>query len=191
MGKLYRLPTPEKRLISQCRRGHARAQRELYDRYSAQMMGVCRRYLGHRREEAEEVLSNVFIKVFQKLDQYRGQGPLAAWIRRIAVTESLNFLRYRKNVFQEYQEDTAEPQYFPQEESSEAQHLLAMIDRLPMGYKTVFNLHAIEGYPHAEIAQMLGITENTSKSQLRKARHQLQAQLEEAKNLKDKRHEIP
>lgn len=177
MGKLLRLPTTEKKLIRQCCKGDGRAQRELYERFSGPMLSVCRRYV-QTIEDAEEVLSNAFIKVFAKIDQYRGGGSLGGWIRRIMVNEALNFIRYRKNLFVEVEEENhRELAHENPSHQWDAEHLMRMINELPLGYRTVFNLYAIEGYSHREIGEMLDISENTSKSQLSKARKQLQGQL--------------
>ncbi len=165
--------------MKQCLRGNAEAQRELYDRYSGEMLAACRRYT-QSLEDAEEVLSNGFIKVFSRLDQYRGEGALGAWIRRVMVREALNFIRYQKNLFVEVEEErTAEFGHSSVKDHYDAEHLMRMINELPTGYRTVFNLFAIEGYNHKEIGEMLEISENTSKSQLSKARKQLQAKLNE------------
>lgn len=179
MGKLLRLPTSDDKLVKQCRKGDPKAQRELFDKFSGQMLSVCRRYV-RTIEDAEEVLSNAFIKVFNKIDQYSGQGSLGGWIRRIMVNESLNYIRYQKNLFVEVDDERhASFGYEPIKEQLDANHLMEMIEKLPLGYKTVFNLFAIEGYSHKEIGQMLEISENTSKSQLSKARKVLQQQIGE------------
>ena len=183
MGTLLRLPSSEKKLVKQCLRGDGRAQRELYDKFAPQMLAVCKRYV-RSLEDAEEVLSNAFIKVFNKIDQYTGEGALGGWIRRIMVNESLNYIRYQKNLFVEVEEENHGR--FAHEELSnqmDADHLMMLIEELPLGYKTVFNLYAIEGYGHKEIGEMLGISENTSKSQLSKARKNLQNKLEQGQLL--------
>ncbi len=178
MAKLIRLPNTDQRLVKQCLKGDAKAQREVYERYAAQMLSVCKRYL-RSVEDAEEVLSNTFIKVFKKIDQYSGEGALGAWIRRIAVNEALNFMRYQKNLFVEMDtENHVEHSHSSFLEELNAEHLLLLIEELPVGYRTVFNLYAIEGYTHKEIGEMLNISDNTSKSQLSKARKQLQNRLE-------------
>lgn len=177
MGKLLRLPTPVEKLTKQCAKGDRRAQRELFDRFSSQMLSVGIRYL-RSKEDAEEVLSNTFIKVYEKMDQFRAEGSLGGWIRRIMVNESLNFLRYKRNLFVEVEEENHDSlSHQKLQEDINAEHLLRMIAELPLGYRTVFNLYAIEGYNHREIGEMLGISENTSKSQLSKARRQLQQKL--------------
>lgn len=170
------LPQSDEELIRRCLKGQGKAQRLLYERYAAQMFSLCRRYLP-AKEDAEEVLSNGFLKVFEKLGQYRGEGPLGAWIQRLMVREALNFLRYRKNYFAEQQVKDLSGKDTPKRENdtAEAEYLLWCIAQLPTGYRTVFNLYALEGYQHKEIAAMLNISESTSKSQLHKARQQLQA----------------
>lgn len=179
MGKLLRLATSEEKLVKQCCRGNSKAQKELYERYSSQMLSVCRRYL-YSLQDAEEVLSNAFVKVFTKIDQFDGSGALGGWIRRIMINESLNFIRYKKNLFVEVEEENHQSfSHQPLHDEMNADYLLEMIADLPMGYRTVFNLYAIEGYNHREIGEMLEISENTSKSQLSKARKQLQKRLEE------------
>ncbi len=177
MGKLLRLPTTEQKLVKQCTKGDAKAQRELYERFAPQMLSICRRYV-RSLEDAEEVLSNAFVKVFRKIDQYKGDGPLGGWIRRIMVNESLNFIRYQKNLFVEVEEENHSGfSHQDVQEEINAEHLMAMINELPLGYRTVFNLYAIEGYAHKEIGEMLGVSENTSKSQLSKARKHLQERI--------------
>lgn len=179
MGKLLHLKTSEKKLVEQCRKGKTSAQRQLYQQFSAQMFGVCRRYV-KTREDAEEVLSNGFVKVFKNLDRFRGEGALGAWIRSIMVREALNYIRYQKNIYDEVDEERqAEFGMDSTQEQYNEEHLLQMITELPVGYQTVFNLYAIEGYNHREIGEMLEISENTSKSQLSKARKLLQQKLGE------------
>ncbi len=183
MGKLLQLPTNEQRLIKQCKRGNAKAQRELYERYCGGMLSVCKRYV-RSLEDAEEVLSNAFIKVFSKIDQYSGTGSLAGWIKRIMVNEALNYIRYQKNLFVEVEEENHKGfSHQDVSDNMDADHLLNLINELPLGYKTVFNLYAIEGYNHREIGESLGISENTSKSQLSKARKALQKKLGEENEL--------
>jgi RNA polymerase sigma factor (sigma-70 family) len=178
MGIVRKLPSSEKKLLKHCLRGDYDAQRDLYEQYKGQMLAVCRRYT-KGTEDAEEVLSNGFIKVFNRLDQYKGEGVLGAWIRKVMVREALNFIRYQKNLFVEVDEERR-PEFGTMstvKEHYDAEHLMRMIDGLPTGYRTVFNLYAIEGYTHKEIGSMLEISENTSKSQLSKARRQLQERL--------------
>ncbi|TAH08487.1 MAG: sigma-70 family RNA polymerase sigma factor [Sphingobacteriia bacterium] len=162
----------EIQLIKECLRGKRRAQKELYDRFSEQMLGVCYRYT-KCRADAEEVLQIGFIKVFKYLEQFRSDGDLGAWIRRIMVNSAINYLK-RKPQYQldlSFDEnplhpvDTREP-----DAQLNLKDLLRLILQLPVGYQTIFNLHAIEGYTHVEIAKLLGIHEGTSRSQYARAR---------------------
>lgn len=169
----------EQALITGCRKGKTSAQRDLYNRFAPKMMGVCMRYI-HDREEAEHVMIGGMVKVFEKIDQFNGEGSFEGWIRRIMVNESLMYIRKSKNMSLEVDIETVdrEPNYHQLEETLEANDLLMLVGELPVGYRTVFNLFAIEGYNHQEIAEMLEISENTSKSQLSRARKYLQNRLE-------------
>lgn len=168
----------EEALLKDCRRGKPRAQQEMYERFAPKMLGVCIRYI-HDREEAEHVMIGGMVKVFEKLEQYQGEGSLEGWVRRIMVNESLMYIRRNKNMSLEVEVEKAEsePDYHALESGLEAQDLMALIAELPVGYRTVFNLYALEGYNHKEIADTLGINENTSKSQLSRARKFLQTRL--------------
>jgi RNA polymerase sigma-70 factor (ECF subfamily) len=184
MTKIIHLEVPEAQLIAGCCKGDRKAQYQLYVQHAPRMLAVCRRYTASL-EDAEEVLSNGFVKAFQKIASYQGSGSFEGWLKRIMVNESLNFIRYKKNLFLELSEtDGHEPADAQAFESETAAQLLELIDQLPLGYKTVFNLYAIEGYNHKEIAELLHITEGTSKSQLSKARAYLQHQLHTKKILK-------
>lgn len=158
-------------LVEQCRKQDGRAQRMLYERLSPKMLGVCRRYIGDALE-AEGVLVNGFLKMFNKINQFSGSGNFEGWVRRIMVNESLLYLRKNKSMYLEVDIDEAhtEPDYGRAAYLFEERELIEMIDKLPMGYRTVFNLYAIEGFSHKEISEQLGINENTSKSQLSRAR---------------------
>lgn len=179
----------EEVLLKNCLKGKPAAQQQLYDRFAAKMLGVCFRYI-HDREEAEHVMIGGMVKVFEKLEQYQGEGSFEGWIKRIMVNESLMYIRKNKNMSLEVEVEKAEfePDYQVLESSLEAADLLRLIAELPVGYRTVFNLYAIEGFNHKEIAKMLVINENTSKSQLSRARKYLQGRLNELheKELKDK-----
>lgn len=176
--KLIRLKPTLETLVERCRNNDSKAQYALYEMLSPKMLGVCRRYV-KSIEEAEEVLSNGFVKVLTKINDYRGDGPFEGWVRRIMVRESINYIRYQKNIFVETDPDwLPEEGHSPINESIEADALMQMVDELPTGYRTVFNLYAIEGYQHKEIGDMLNISENTSKSQLSKARKYLQERLQ-------------
>lgn len=171
--KIIRLKPNEDELIRKCKKGERKAQYSVYQKWGGLMMSVCRRYV-KSTEDAEEILSNGFVKVFKNIKSYEGKGSFEGWIRKIMVNEALNYIRYKKNLFVENGEDWIEHGHEDLNEQTDAKEVLDLIDQLPLGYKTVFNLYAIEGYPHKEIAAMLGISEGTSKSQLSKARKVLQ-----------------
>lgn len=142
------------------------------------MLTICKRYLGPTHE-AEDCLVESFMIVFKRIDQYDGSGPIEAWLRRIVVNQALQYLRKRNMMFVEAggEDDVGVelPADGPSPESSmAAADLMALVDQLPDGYRTVFNLYAIEGYSHQEIASQLSISEGTSKSQLNRARQLLQ-----------------
>jgi RNA polymerase sigma factor (sigma-70 family) len=176
--KLLSLFQSEEALVKACQNGDPKAQRRVYEKYSPKMLGICFRYL-HDDFEAEDVLIEGFMRVFDKINSFKLEGSFEGWIRRIMVNEALMYIRSKKKF--EYQTSYDDILYEPEPEQFatdlETEDLLKMIEKLPTGYRTVFNLYAIEGYSHAEIAQSLGITESTSKSQLSRARVYLQEQL--------------
>lgn len=136
------------------------------------MMSICMRY-ANSRDQAQDILQDGFVKVFQKMDHYRGEGPLGGWIARTMVNTALDHIRRNKPY--DHSLDLTEAEHLHSEDEHvlsdmSTSELMDLIQALPMGYRTVFNLFAIEGYPHKEIADMLGISENTSKSQFMKAR---------------------
>ena len=168
-------------LIEGCKKGNRKAQEALYTQYSGKVMGICLRY-AKRREEAEDVFQEAFVKIFKNLHKLKANQALSAWIRRLAVNLAID--NYRKNK-KHYGHLTTE---FCQEsgdsdltvlQSISNQELLQVINHLPQGYKMVFNLYVIEGYNHREIAEKMGISEGTSKSQLSRARKMLQQQLKD------------
>jgi RNA polymerase sigma-70 factor (ECF subfamily) len=173
----------EEQWIRACRQGDSAAQRQLYEKYARRMMGVCIRYLGDTFE-AEDVLITGFMRVFEKVSQFKGEGSLEGWIRKIIVNEALSHLRRNKRMYLETDLEKAdyEPDFQRLSHHLETEDLLRMIEQLPTGYKTVFNLYAIEGYSHKEIAEMLQISESTSKSQLCRARALLQQHLAQSEN---------
>ena len=170
-------------LIRGCIKQQAKSQRDLYDRYSPIMLGVCMRYL-KEPGIAEEVMITGFTKVFEKVEQFKFEGSFEGWMRRIMVNESLTYLR--RNKFMDLEVDITsadrEPDMNRLESHLEAEDLIKMIQGLPVGYRTVFNMYAIEGYSHREIAKELGVAENTSKSQLSRARSILKQSLIESEN---------
>ena len=170
----------EEELLEGCRKGKASAQRGLYDRLAPKMLGVCFRYIKDR-EEAEHVMIGGLVKVFDKLDQFKGDGSFEGWVRRIVVNDCLMYIRINRNMTlqSDIEDVNDDPNLKVMEEQLDAKDLIKLIEELPVGYRTVFNLYAIEGYNHAEIAKQLEISENTSKSQLSRARKWLQNRLAE------------
>jgi RNA polymerase sigma-70 factor, ECF subfamily len=165
-------------LINGCRKRHRQAQRELYDWLAPKMLALCRRYIKDVNE-AESVMITGFMKVLDKIDQFSGEGNFEGWVRRIMVNESLLYIRKNKGMYIEVDIEYADnkPNYALASENLEVDDLVNLINGLPIGYRTVFNMFAIEGYSHKEIGVTLSISENTSKSQLSRARKMLQKQI--------------
>lgn len=162
----------DERLVKGCVDGDPVAQKALYQQYARKMMSICMRYASNR-DQAQDILQDGFVKVFQKMDHYRGEGPLGGWIARTMVNTALDHIRRNKPYDQSLDLTEAEHLYSEDEHvlsGMSTDELMDLIQALPAGYRTVFNLFAIEGYPHKDIAGMLGISENTSKSQFMKAR---------------------
>jgi RNA polymerase sigma factor (sigma-70 family) len=176
--KIYHAADHE--LIEGCKKHDRHAQRFLYEHFSSKMFALCCRYIKDRME-AEDILVTSFTKIFDRVGQFKNEGSFEGWIRRIVVNESLSYLRRNKSMYLETDIEAAdrEPDYERLDSELEAQDLLKLISELPAGYRIVFNLYAIDGYSHKEIAEQLGISENTSKSQLSRARVALQNALME------------
>lgn len=168
----------ESQLVVALQRGEARAQKVVYERFAAKMMVVCLRYVANR-SDAEDVLIESFMRVFERINQFRHEGSFEGWVRRIMVTESLMFIRRNKSLRQEVPLDdvSEEPDYQWADQNLKTEDLLQLVAQLPDGYRTVFNLYAIEGYTHAEIANLTGVSEGTSKSQLSRARSLLKQKI--------------
>jgi RNA polymerase sigma factor (sigma-70 family) len=177
----------EKDLVQDCLAGKKAAQQALYDRYSPTMFATCLRYIGNEME-AEEIMVNGFLKVFANIASFREDGSFEGWIRRIMINEALTALRKRRLSWIEPLENARhQAVYADSDLQFEAEELLQMIDELPTGYRTVFNLYGIEGYSHKEIAEMLEITESTSKSQLNRARAMLQKMIQKSAEIEQNR----
>lgn len=169
----------EKDFIKQCLNNDPKAQELLYKRFSPKMYGVCLRY-ARNQMEAEDMLQEGFIKVFACLKDYRNEGSFEGWIRRTFVNTAINF--YRKNLKSNLEVDIQEVEIKNTNDLSaidrlSLEELLSVIRELPTGYRIVFNLNVMEGYTHKEIGDMLNISENTSKSQLSRAKQALQKRL--------------
>jgi len=166
----------DEQIVQGCIANNALAQKHLYDKFSRKMMGVCLRYCDNT-EEAEDVLQNGFVTVFQKIESYKGTGSLEGWVRKVIVNTALTNIRKNKNLKLNIELESVEymlPSSNHITQNIAAKDLLKIIQTLPTGFKTVFNLYAIEGYSHKEIGDMLGITEGTSKSQYSRAKAYLQ-----------------
>ena len=170
----------ERGLIEGCQKGKAKLQRLLYERYAPKMLGVCMRYF-RSKDEAQDALQDGFVKVYTKINDFRGQGSFEGWIRRIMVNTSLNLIR--NNLKHLYHEDVDDVRIQIADANVEfdqfnVQDILRLIQKLPSGYKVVFNMFEIDGFSHKEIADELNVSVNTSKSQLLKARRHLRKELE-------------
>lgn len=166
----------EEAILQGCLQNNAASQRELYSRYSPKMLAVCYRF-AHNREDAEDMLQEGFIKVFSQIHTFRNQGAFEGWIRRIVVHTCINHLKKNKR-FNESVDLIHANSLQVREESVpsivQAKQIVESIRLLPMGYRTVLNLYAIEGYSHKEIAEMLDIEESTSRSQYTRAKQMLE-----------------
>ena len=176
--------TDEKRLVKALKAGKPRAQRALYEMLAGKMMVVCMRY-ARNREEAEDILQEGFVRVFRKIGTYQGTGSFEGWVRRVFSNVAIR--HYQKNsrihvvigldeIDYQLGESVLDRQY-------DQAHLMEMVQRLPDGYRMVFNLYAIEGYSHDEISKKLDISVGTSKSQLSRARKALQTMIEIDQNM--------
>ncbi len=168
----------EEALAKACCQRDGKAQRLFYEKFAPIMYPLCLRYV-REVSEAEDVMISGFMKAFEKIDSYSGKGSLAGWLRRIMINQALGHLRKKRTMYLEVDIETAEYQsnFRWPSDHLEAEDLMKMVCKLPLGYRTVFNLYAIEGYSHKEISELLKISESTSKSQLSRARGLLQKQL--------------
>ncbi len=164
----------DKELLEGCKREDRICQRELWNRYSKKLYALCQRYCNNT-EEAEDALMESFVKIYNNLSKFRGDSSLETWMRRVTVNQCINKIRARKYVLDSL---TEEEYHLGFEDDGlnnlQVKEILNLIESLPVGYRTVFNMYAIEGYSHKEIADELGIDEGTSRSQFSKARKVLQ-----------------
>jgi RNA polymerase sigma factor (sigma-70 family) len=168
----------EKSLIKRCLNRDPLAQKYLYDLYSKKLYGICLRY-GQSDEEAQDILQDSFVKIFTKLDTFQNTGSFEGWMKRIVSNTAIEYYRKRIDIV-EVDEFTLSPYLSSQADTNlETEELLKLIQNLPDGYRIVFNMYAIEGYNHGEIALKLGISEGTSKSQYSRAKVYLQKKIEE------------
>jgi RNA polymerase sigma-70 factor (ECF subfamily) len=164
-------------------------QFELYQQFAPKMYGVCLRYAGNA-EEAEDILQEGFINIFNKIGSYRGDGSFEGWIRRIFVNTAIEHFR-KKTYLQpltEVEENTMEGKYLSVLDKLAEKDIIQLVQQLSPGYRTVFNMYVVEGYTHKQIAEALGISEGTSKSQLSRAKQILQDMV---KRFIEKRKQVP
>ena len=176
----------ESDLIKGCIEENPEMQKLLYDRFSSKMYGVCLRYT-ENTEDANDVMQEGFIKVYKSLPKFRGEGSFEGWIRRIFINTSIEHFRKKVKLYNvnEVHENTIEDAELDALDSLATKDILNIINELSPGYKQVFNMHVVEGYSHKEIADILGITEGTSKSQLARAKGALKKIIESRARLKE------
>ncbi|GAA0891122.1 RNA polymerase sigma factor [Fulvivirga kasyanovii] len=162
-------------VIARCLQGDRYAQSQLYKLYSKAMFNVCYR-MTNNFDDAEDVLQEAFISAFKNLQSYKGDAAFGAWLKRIVINKAINFIRKKQVEFAEVQDNIADEEPAPVEYSSammDIDRIKRAMTQLPDGYRLVFSLYLIEGYDHSEIAQILGITESTSKSQFNRSKKKL------------------
>ena len=174
--KIIHLHQEETEIIKLAVENNRQAQQQIYSRFSSKMLSVCRQYIKDI-QLAEDVMITAFMKVFTNLNKFENKGSFEGWIRRIIVNECISYLRVQKKVKFTEDEIYVEESFNATDSQFSIDQIQFLIDALPDGYKMIFNLYAIEGYKHNEIAKMLGINEGTSKSQLSHARKMLQTQI--------------
>jgi len=174
----------EKEIINGCCRKDKKAQKALFDRYKSVLLGVCIRY-SDRREEAEDILQDGFVKIYVNIQDFAGKGSFINWMKKIMVNTAIT--HYHRNLKHQYHQDidnireTDISGYKFEMADFTKEELLNVITNLPEGYRMIFNLYAIEGYKHREIAELLDIDVNTSKSQYSRARSLIRKKLLELK----------
>ncbi len=176
----------EQQIIEGCLKNNRKAQKQLYDVYASRFLGMCVRY-AKDKQEAEDVLQDGFLKIFGRISQYSGIGSFEGWMKRIIINTAItnyrqNLKHYYKQSIDDVNETDIELNFADEEYSLD--ELLKVIQELPPGYKMVFNMYAIEGFQHKEIAEMMGIDVTTSKSQYSRAKKLLRFKLESLKKEK-------
>lgn len=176
----------EEELIRQLIKSDKRAQRELFDEYSPKLWGVCLRYAKNKMS-AEDIMQEGFLKILKYIKSYKGEGSFEGWMRRIMVNTAINYYKSNLKSGGDVEFNEAYGVYNPSADAVSkltSEELLSFVSELPDGYKTVFNMHIVDGYTHKDIAKQLDISENTSKSQLSRARKLLQEKIKKYYNQK-------
>ncbi len=172
----------QNKLIEDCIAENPKAQKYIYDKYASKFLAVCVRYIGDV-QTAEDVLMESIMKIFSNINKFQNKGSFEGWMRRIVVNESINYIRKNKIIHLSIDKIQIENNDLDDTTNvHSAENLLKIINKLPDGYRTIFNMYAIEGYKHKEIAELLNISESTSKSQLFKARNILKNELRRIEN---------
>ena len=160
-------------IIDRCKKNDSKAQEFLFNTYSKVLLGICCRYV-RDRDDAEDVLQDSFIKIFLNIGKFKNEGSFEGWMKRITVNSALHFIKEKQKIKFEsadnlsiIEEDENEQEI---EKDIKAEYILECLNELPTGYRTIFNLHLVEGFSHKEVAEKLGIKESTSRSQFTKAR---------------------
>ena len=179
--KVINLHQEEKELIGLAVENNRHAQQKIYAKFSPKMLSVCRQYVKDLHH-AEDIMITAFMKVFTNLKNFEHKGSFEGWIRRIMINECISYIRVQKQVRFIEDENYSEESFNDTESQFAIDDIQFLIDSLPDGYRMIFNLYAIEGFKHQEIATMLGINEGTSKSQLSHARKMLKEQIMRLKN---------
>ena len=180
----------DNKFLKRLKKGDPLAQKMLYDKYAPILLGIAMRYAGSK-EEAEDIIQDAFIKIFKYIKTFEQRGSFEGWLRKIVINTAIGtYRKERKHKFQNDFQDINETEILDNDLNDPdftMDEILKAVQSLPKGYRTVFNLYAIEGYKHKEIAKILGIDESTSKSQYHRARKLLQKKLTKIKNyrLKD------
>lgn len=172
------------KIVNACRKGDRGAQKQLYDALSAKMFAVCIRYMGDR-QDAEDVLQEGFVTLFTKIGMFSGEGSFEGWARRIFVNTALMSLRKKDALKMSDGLDSAQEMSIGQPSQIQDmgyKEIMQLVASLPAGYRTVFNMYVVEGYSHNDIADALGISAVTSRSQLQRARMLLQEKIRDKKN---------
>jgi RNA polymerase sigma-70 factor (ECF subfamily) len=179
--KVIDLHQQQNEMIAMAQRNDRQAQQKIYTQFAPKMLSVCRQYIKDIHH-AEDLMITAFMKVFTNLVHFENKGSFEGWIRRIMINECISFIRVQKKVSFLDDEFYVEDTFNNIESGLSVDDIQSLIDGLPEGYKMIFNLYAIEGFKHREIAEILGINEGTSKSQLSNARRMLQEQINKLKN---------
>lgn len=175
--------TSEIKLIEDCITGKRRAQNKLYKKYAKTLLGICLRY-SRNKSEAEDVLQEGFIRIFMKINEFRMEGSFEGWMKRIMINTALlnsrdNLKHYFHSDLDELQDTLSDGSEMQVDSNYSAKDLMKLVQSLPDGYRVVFNLYVFENYTHKEIAEIIGVSEGTSKSQLARARKFLQNKIKE------------